>query len=120
MQNEEQLEHINVVSWFHSQYPELADDLHHFANERKCTPWQGKVLQRMGVKKGVPDLFLAFPWGGRCGMWLELKVGKNKPTYEQRCFLERKAMNGYACGVAWGFYDAEKMIRMYLEGYKRA
>ena len=39
------------------QYPELKL-MFHIPNERHCDPQQGKNLKRMGVRSGVPDLFL--------------------------------------------------------------
>ena len=53
--------HINIVTWFGYNYPKYADDLIHIANERKTSWNQGKILKKMGVKRGVPDLFLAIP-----------------------------------------------------------
>jgi hypothetical protein len=110
----EQIDHINLINWFHHNYPELADDLHHFANERKCSVQQGRTLKRMGVKKGVADFFLAIPLNGKAGLWLELKVGKNKPTKEQIAFAERKIMRHYEFAFVWGFEAAREMIKTYL------
>lgn len=115
----EQAEHINVVNWFHYQYPELADDFHHFANERRCSVQQGRTLKRMGVKKGVSDFFLALPLDGYHGFWIELKVGKNKPTPEQLAFLDRKTERGYLCAVCWGFEAAKELLKNYLYNYKK-
>jgi hypothetical protein len=114
---EEQIDHINIVNWFNHQFPELSDDFHHFANERRCSIQQGRTLKRMGVKRGVADFFLALPLNGQAGLWLELKVGKNKPTKEQMEFLARKAMRGYEALVVWGFDAAREMILAYLENY---
>lgn len=115
----EQAEHINVVNWFNYQYPELSDDLHHFANERKCSIQQGRLLKRMGVKKGVADFFLAIPLDGYAGFWLELKVGKNKVSPEQEAFLRRKTERGYQCASCWGFEAAKELITTYLRNYNK-
>ncbi len=115
--NPEQIDHINIVNWFNYQFPELSDDFHHFANERRCSIQQGRTLKRMGVKKGVADFFLAFPQNGKSGLWIELKVGKNKPTNEQVDFLARKFSRGYASVVAWGFDGAKEIILSYLSDY---
>lgn len=114
----EQAEHINVVNWFNYQFPDLQDDFHHFANERRCSIQQGRLLKRMGVKRGVSDFFLAIPLNNKSGLWLELKVGKNKPTKEQVEFLERKLARGYEAIVAWGFDEAKDRITSYLSEYK--
>lgn len=115
--NQEQSEHINIVNWFNYQFPDLKDDLHHFANERRCSIQQGRLLKRMGVKKGVSDFFLAIPLNGKSGLWIELKVGKNKPTKEQVVFIERKVLRGYECALVWGFDAARETIKNYLKDY---
>ena len=115
----EQAEHINVVNWFNYQFPELADDFHHFANERKCSIQTGRTLKRMGVKKGVSDFFLALPLDGYAGFWLELKVGKNKVTPEQDAFMNRKMARGYLCAACWGFEAAKELISIYLRNYNK-
>lgn len=111
----EQIDHINVVNWFHYQFPDLADDFHHFANERKCSVQQGRTLKRMGVKKGVFDFFLALPRNGHAGLWVELKTGGNKPTKEQIDFASRKISRGYQAVFVWGFAAAKEVILVYLK-----
>jgi len=113
----EQIDHINLVNWFNFQFPELEGDFHHFANERKCSPTHGRILKRMGVKKGVADFFLAFPLNENSGFWIELKIGNNKPTKEQTEFLARKAARGYAAVCVWGCEAAKEMILTYLSDY---
>jgi len=113
----EQIDHINTVNWFDFEFPELEPDFHHFANERKCTVQQGRILKRMNVKKGVLDFFLALPLNGRSGLWVELKVGKNKPTKEQIEFAERKIARGYDAVFVWGFEAAKEAILTYLKEY---
>lgn len=110
----EQIEHINIVNWFNYQYPELQEDFHHFANERRCSVQQGRILKRMGVKKGVSDFFLALPCGGYHGLWIELKVRKGKLSKEQINFLDRKTMRGYMAVAVWGYAAALAAIEAYL------
>ncbi len=114
----EQAEHINIVNWFNYQYPELTDDFHHFANERRCSVQQGRTLKRMGVKKGVADFFLAIPVNGYAGLWIELKVGKGKLSPEQLAFLGRKTARGYMAIPVWGFDAAIETIKSYLNNSK--
>ena len=109
----EQIDHINTVNWFHYQFPDLGDDFHHFANERQCSVQAGRILKRMGVKKGVPDFFLGLPYGGYHGLWIELKVGKGKLSPEQAEFLVRKNQRGYLAVCVWGFDSAKKFILLY-------
>ena len=114
MLHPEQVDHINIVNWFNFTYPQYKEDLHHFANERRCSIQQGRLLKKMGVKKGVSDFFLAVPRDGKGGLWIELKVGTNKPTPEQKEFIERKINMGYTATCAWGAEAAKKVIKTYL------
>jgi len=111
----EEIDHINTVNWFEHNFPHLADDFHHFANERKCTVMEGRKLKRMGVKKGVLDFHLALPCGGYHGLWVELKVGKGKLLPEQVEFISRKNERGYLAVAVWGFDAAKKVIKTYLD-----
>lgn len=117
MARPEQVDHINTINWFKHEYPELDEDFHHFANERRCTPQEGRLLKRMGVKKGVADFFLALPMDGKAGLWIELKVGTNKPSKEQEAFLKRKASRGYEVACVWGTEAAREIIKAYLRNY---
>lgn len=116
----EQITHINLYNWFTHEYPELADDLHHFANERKCSIQEGRILKRMGVKRGVSDLFLAFPRNGYAGLWIELKEVNGRLTKEQTEFLSRKCERGYRIFAAFGLEAGKEAFLNYLSGYIRA
>jgi VRR-NUC domain len=118
MAQRERIHHINTINWFKHHYPELDDDFHHFANERRCSPQEGRMLKLMGVKKGVADFFLALPLNGKAGLWIELKVDKNKPSKEQQAFLNRKAQRGYEAICVWGTEAAREAIKAYLKNYQ--
>lgn len=125
MSQHERVDHINTVNWFKHYFPELEDDFHHFANERKIQKRggaefnEGKMLKRMGVKKGVADFFLAFPQNGKAGLWIELKVGSNKPSKDQQAFLDRKTERGYVAVWVRGTNAARDVIRHYLKDYRQ-
>lgn len=114
----EQLEQIRLFRWFHETFPEYADDLHHFANERKCSWSQGKILKAMGVKKGVCDIHLGAPSFKYHGLWIELKVDKGKLTKEQIAFIHRKNQKGYFAIAVWGFEAAKQVILEYMKDIK--
>ena len=72
-----------------------------------------------GLKKGVPDLFLAVPKpahrGGMAGLFIEMKFNKNKCTPAQEDWLERLHCQGYATTVCYSFEEARDTILDYLE-----
>jgi hypothetical protein len=113
----EDIAHINIVNWFHHKYPELADDFHHFANQRKCTPQEGMKLQRMAVKRGVSDFFLGISAHGYHSLWVELKVGNGKLSKEQIAFIKRKNNRGFLALAVWGEEAAKVTFTTYLTDY---
>ncbi len=86
----------------------------HLANERKCSPQYGAKLKRMGVRAGVPDIFITKPCKGFHGFWIEVKAGKNKPTQAQLLFLENRRQEGYKAEWIEGFDATVWAIESYL------
>lgn len=73
-------------------------------------------LRLEGVKPGVSDLFLPVPKGNHHGLWIEMKVGRNKPTTEQTTFQCDMRGAGYATATCWSFESARNIIALYLGG----
>jgi hypothetical protein len=79
-------------------------------------PAIAKKLKAEGVKAGVSDLFLAYPAGGYCGLWIEMKVGKNKPTPEQEAWVNDMNANGYSAWICYGADEAIEVLTNYVQG----
>lgn len=75
----------------------------------------GKKLKAEGVKSGVPDIFLGVPKNGKHGLFIELKVGKNKPSKNQLWWIHSLRAEGYAVEVCYGFLEAQTAIIDFLE-----
>ena len=86
----------------------------HIPNEGKRSPRQGKELKEMGLRRGVPDLFLFRACGRFHGLWIEMKWGKNKLTREQEECLYRLSSEGYAVKVCYTATEAIKAIERYI------
>tara|TARA_R110002020_G_scaffold92899_2_gene224462 strand:- start:14776 stop:15111 length:336 start_codon:yes stop_codon:yes gene_type:complete len=71
--------------------------------------------QKSGYKKGFPDLFIYEPRGNYHGLAIELKVGYNKPTKEQREWIEKLSNNGYFAAVCRGIDETIETIDKYLD-----
>lgn len=71
-------------------------------------------LRAEGLRKGVPDLCLPVARQGFCGMFVEMKVGDNKPSPEQVAYLDALAGHNYYAAVCWGADDAISSIAEYL------
>lgn len=75
---------------------------------------EAKSLKKQGVKAGVPDIFLAEMRNGYGGLFIELKIGKNKLTNKQKEWLDILNNSGYKCVVCYGFDEAKNVILNYL------
>lgn len=116
------------VRWFTLQHS--GRFIMHIANERNTkrkvagkwiTTNEGAKLKKMGVRKGVADLFIAEPVSQYAGLWIELKVqkpdgSKTYPSPEQRSFLSEMNDRGYAVAVAWGADQFIKYVNDYFSG----
>ena len=72
-------------------------------------------LKASGTKAGIPDIFLPVPHGTKHGLWIELKVGKNKTSKIQKEWLDKLSKEGYETKVCYGFDEARQAIIDYLE-----
>ena len=104
----EDIEQIKIVSWV-KQCTDLP--VWHTANQRQTSPQHGSLLKRMGVLSGVSDLFFPRSSNGKSGLFLELKVGTNKPTELQIKFIENMKKEGYEGIVCWGADESIKFIK---------
>ena len=104
---------MQLFDWIRSR-PDIEPYAFHIGNERKCTPQQGSILKRSGVKAGVWDNFIAIPRNNYHGLFVELKAGKNKLSDKQITFGDAVGMQMYKCVVAWSYEDARRAIEDYL------
>ena len=97
-----------------SKYPELKL-LYHIPNGGKRDKVTAINLKRQGVKAGVPDICLPVARGGYFGLYIELKVGSNKPTKLQNEWLCNLNKQGYLATVCYGWQQAAEILVAYLE-----
>lgn len=86
----------------------------HTPNEGKRHYVTGRLLKSMGMRKGIPDLFLAIPRHGYGGLWIEMKSPKGKPTAEQKDFVSLLNKGGYKAVFCYGWESARETIETYL------
>lgn len=66
-------------------------------------------LKRMGVRRGLLDLYLIYPnWEGKGGWACELKTGNNRPTPEQKAEMDYLLSVGWTVECIWS--DVQKVI----------
>lgn len=90
--------------------------LYHCPNGGSRNPAEAVHLKRMGVKPGVPDLFLPYPSNGYNGLYIEMKSQKGKPTALQKEWIDYLRSVGYVAEVCHGFEKAQQLLLKYLKG----
>lgn len=110
-----------IVKWWRLQYPKFS---------KLLIPSQSGVMvggrnkfaiiakqKREGWIKGVPDIFIAVPRGGKFGLWIELKdVGKTEKALsdEQSEYLTDLSEQGYESIWCAGADIAIAAIKTYM------
>ena len=73
----------------------------------------GGRMKSEGLKAGVWDIFIPVQMGQHCGMWIEMKTGKNSLTPGQFAF--RNAVgDAYKWKVCYSWHDAVEATCDYL------
>lgn len=91
----------------------------HIPNEGKRSPRYGAELKRLGLRKGVPDLFIPQARKGYHGLFLELKKDVTcKPTKEQMAWIMKLNTAGYYATVCYGADAAIAEIKNYFKETK--
>lgn len=96
------------------QFPEI-EMLYHIPNGGSRNKIEAAHLKQQGVKAGVPDLCLPVARGEYHGLYIELKYGKNKPTENQKRWINLLRSQNYKAEVAYGWEEASKIILEYLK-----
>lgn len=86
----------------------------HIPNGGYRNPREAAKLKAQGVKPGVPDLCIPVARGGYHGLYIEMKVGKNKPTEHQEKWLKLLNEQGYKAIVCYGALNAICAIKRYV------
>jgi hypothetical protein len=89
--------------------------LHAIPNGGARHPAVAMKLKAEGVKKGIPDLFLPYPCGGKHGLYIEVKSAKGRLTPEQTVFSEYAIAHGYGFAVV---HDVPEFIDAIFEYVK--
>lgn len=114
----EEEEQKTVISWCRvneSRWPELRW-IHHIPNEGKRSKTTAAAEKAMGLRAGVPDLFLPVKTVWWPGLYVEMKALDGKVTKEQEEFLTAVGEQGYCCCACWGADAAIWLIERYMKG----
>lgn len=87
----------------------------HIPNEGKRTLYVGRELARMGLRRGVPDLFVPAARQGFHGLFIELKRTKGgRVSDNQQKWIDLLNRRGYRAVVCYGADEAIKEIKSYF------
>ncbi len=109
---------IALTQWarmMRQTFPEL-NLYHHIPNGGYRDKRTAARLIGQGVHSGVPDVFIPAARGGYLGLYVELKVKKNKTSPAQDEFMAAALAEGYYCAVCYGWPCAAAVIKAYLTG----
>ncbi len=95
----------------------LLELLYAIPNAGKRPGAAGPRMVAEGLKSGVWDMFLPVARNGKHGLYIEMKIGKNKLTFSQEDFGLAVACQGYATAVCYSWHEAAREILDYL-GYE--
>lgn len=113
----EEDEQMTVIDWAEQmtpRYPALKLCFH-IPNGGKRSKAEAARFKAMGVKSGVPDLFLPVPRGNYHGLWIEMKRTKDgKVSENQKWWLRALNSLGYSAQVAYGAEQAIRQLEEYL------
>lgn len=113
----EHQEQSAVISWWwlaHKSYNLPPFALFAVPNGGARDAITGSRLKAEGVRRGALDLILAKPSGDKHGLFIEMKVGDNKPTPEQKDYIDYLLSVGYEVSVHWNADSAISAIKSYL------
>jgi len=102
-----------VMDYIKVQYPDAL--VAHIPNEGKRTPFERFKFKYLGGKAGIPDVMVFCPNKTYCGLAIELKAGKNKPTAAQVEWLERLEFCGWAAYCLNNFDACKDIIDRYFK-----
>ena len=71
-------------------------------------------MKAEGQLAGVPDLLLCHARVGFHGLFIEMKIGKNKPTETQLLLHAKLRTEGYGVAVVYSFDEFVKLVENYL------
>lgn len=107
-EEEEQQALFKWLEFAANRHPELLLMIH-IPNEGKRSQVAGARLKPVGLRKGVPDLFLPVPKGKYHGLWIEMKRQKgSKTSKEQKNWIEALNGQGLFCRCLFRVVGSER------------
>lgn len=102
------------VRYFRLAYPEYGYMLFAVPNGGSRNAVEARILKAEGVVAGVADLILLVPRSGYGALCIEMKIGKNTQTDNQKLWQHETEKAGNKYVVVRRFDDFRQVIEKYL------
>ncbi|MBR3938711.1 MAG: VRR-NUC domain-containing protein [Bacteroidales bacterium] len=102
------------VRYFRLAYPEYGYMLFAVPNGGSRNAVEARILKAEGVVAGVADLILLVPRSGYGSLCIEMKIGKNTQTDNQKLWQQEAEKAGNKYVVVRRFDDFRQVIEKYL------
>lgn len=118
--SESKIQHI-CVNWFRKTFPHVADLLFAVPNGGWRGAKAGATMVYEGQVKGVADLILLFPKGGKSSLCIEMKIPKSKDRSAgtqkpyQKAWQKLVEEHGSTYVVCHGLVEFVKAVCAYLQ-----
>lgn len=110
-------EQAQFVSMVEAAYPALSALLFAIPNGANKSPVARLRFKAEGLRPGVPDMFFAYPCGGRHGLFIEMKRRRGGViSAEQKAYIAELRAAGYIAEVCRGCDEAFAVFAAYLNG----
>ena len=106
---------INCVRWFDIQYSKLSQLLFHIPNGGKRSKREAATFKRMGVRRGVADLYLSIPNRNFHGLYVETKTIKGQQSAEQAQFQKKVESIGYRYAIVDNVEQFIFIVQTYMQ-----
>lgn len=124
MNNQEDRLQASCVRWFRYQYPDVV--IFAIPNGGSRNAIEAAKMKGTGTLAGVADLFVMYPkfdehglpgyqYVEKCGLFIEMKKGKNNQTPAQKQFETKAKQAGYAYEVCRSFDEFKEITENYLK-----
>ena len=111
------MEQEAVIRWAEmstGMYPELKL-LFHIPNGGSRNKVEAAHLKKLGVKAGVPDLFLPVARGAYHGLFIEMKRERGwRVSEDQAGWISELMKQDYQVAICHGYEEARRMLEEYL------
>lgn len=104
----------SCVRYFRMAYPEYSYMLFAVPNGGARNAVEAKIMKSEGVVSGVADLILLMPRGSYGALCIEMKVGKNTQTANQKQWQHEAEKAGNKYVVVRKFDEFRQVIEEYL------